>query len=126
MPSAYLRTRRVERLHQPERLLARILDILAADERQIFAELGAIEVEQHGAMAYFLVRHLVEDLPRQGRVGATLPQSRDRCGCLPPRWKSQGEDSCSLRSANRFTQPSLIFLIPSEMDIIIRSILNNI
>ena len=43
-------------------MLDEALDVLAADQRQIVAEFLAVEVEQHGAMAHFFVRHLVEHL----------------------------------------------------------------
>ena len=57
-----------ERVHQPQRLLLdEALDVLAADQRQVLAELRPVEIEQHGAMAHLLVRHLVEDLGR-GRI----------------------------------------------------------
>src|SRR5262249_50371215 len=62
----------VERVHEPQWLLLNeALHILAADQRQIFAELRAVEVEQHGAVAHLLLRHLVEDL---GRGGICLAQ----------------------------------------------------
>src|SRR5262249_2653102 len=53
----------------PERLLRNeSLDVLAADERQVLAELRAVKLEQHGAMAHLLVRHLVEHLCRGREV----------------------------------------------------------
>jgi hypothetical protein len=52
----------IERRHQPQRFLGdEALHILATDQRQIFAEFRPIELEQPGAMAHLLVRHLVED-----------------------------------------------------------------
>ena len=44
------------------------LDVLAADQRQIFAELLAVEVVQPGAVGDFLVRHLVEHLGGGGKL----------------------------------------------------------
>jgi hypothetical protein len=46
------------------------LDVLAADQRQIFAEFLAIEVEQPGAVGDFLFRHLVEHLGGGGELRA--------------------------------------------------------
>ncbi len=43
------------------------LDVLAADQRQVFAEFLPVEIEQHGAVVHFFVGHLVEDLGR-GRI----------------------------------------------------------
>src|SRR5262245_3446105 len=52
-----------KRTYEPERLLVdEALHVLAADEWQVIAELRPVEVEQHGAVAYLLVRHLVEHL----------------------------------------------------------------
>ena len=63
----------VERVHEPQRLLLdKTLHVLTADQRQIFAELRAVEVEQHGAVAHLLLRHLIEDL---GRGGICIAQS---------------------------------------------------
>ena len=45
---------------------------LAADQRQVFAEFRPVEVEQHGAVAHLLFRHLVEDLGR-GRIFLAQP-----------------------------------------------------
>ena len=54
-----------ERTHQPQRrrlVLDEALHVLAADQRQIFAEFLAVEIEQHRAVVHFLFRHLVEYL----------------------------------------------------------------
>jgi hypothetical protein len=51
-------------------VLHEALDVLAADQRQVVAELGTIEIEQHGAMVHLLFRHLVEDLGGGGILGA--------------------------------------------------------
>ena len=39
-------------------------DVLAADQRQVFAEFLAVHVDQHGAVPDLLVGHLVEHLGR--------------------------------------------------------------
>ena len=39
-------------------------DVLAADQRQVVSELLPVHVDQHGAVADFLVGHLVEHLGR--------------------------------------------------------------
>src|SRR5437762_3216475 len=44
----------------------------AADQRQVFAEFRPVEVEQHGAVAHLLLRHLVEDLGG-GRIFRAQP-----------------------------------------------------
>ena len=58
-----------ERPHQPERLavLDEAFDVLAADQRQVFAEFRAVHVEQHGAVAHLLVGHFVEHLGGGGK-----------------------------------------------------------
>src|SRR4051794_10640101 len=62
-----------ERPRQPKWLLRdETLDVLAAYKGQILAELRAVEVEQHGAVAHLLLCHLVENL---GRGGKFFPQS---------------------------------------------------
>ena len=48
------------------------LHVLAAHERQIIAELLAVEVEQHAAVANFLLGHLLEHL---GGGGILLAQA---------------------------------------------------
>ena len=53
-------------------LLDEALDVLAADQRQVFAEFRPVELEQHGAVAHLLVRHLVEHLGR-GRIFLAQP-----------------------------------------------------
>src|SRR5262245_10985722 len=63
----------VERVHEPERLLLNeALDVLAADQRQVLAEFRPVEIEQHGAVAHLLLRHLVEDLGG-GRIFLAQP-----------------------------------------------------
>ena len=59
-----------ERPHQPERGLVvdEALDVLAADQRQIFAEFLPVEVVQHGAVVHLLVGHLVEHLGGGGEL----------------------------------------------------------
>mgnify|MGYP001602846469 CR=1 FL=1 len=63
-----------ERARQPQRrlVLDETSDVLAAYQRQIFAEFRAVEIEQHGPMMHFLVGHLVENL---GGVGELLAQA---------------------------------------------------
>ena len=53
-------------------MLDEAFDVLAADQRQVVAEFLPVEVEQHAAVAHFLVRHLVEDL---GGGGIFLAQA---------------------------------------------------
>ena len=57
-----------ERARQPRGLLGmqEALHVLAADQRQIFAELLAVEVEQHGAVVHLFLGHLVEYFRRGG------------------------------------------------------------
>jgi hypothetical protein len=52
-----------ERAHQPQggAVLDEALDVLPADQRQIVAELLAVEVVEASAVGDFLVRHLVKD-----------------------------------------------------------------
>ena len=59
-----------ERAHQPQRLLGmqEALDVLAADQRQIFAEFLAVEVVEHGAVVHLLFGHLVEHLGGGGEL----------------------------------------------------------
>ena len=59
-----------ERARQPQRLLGmqKALHVLAADQRQIFAEFLAVEVVEHGAVVHLLLGHLVEDLGRGGEL----------------------------------------------------------
>jgi hypothetical protein len=53
----------IELRHQPQRVLRdEPLDVLAADQRQVLAELRAVKIKQHGAMAHLFVRHLLEHL----------------------------------------------------------------
>src|SRR5205085_1859217 len=55
-----------ERPHEPKWLvLHEPLHVLAADERQVFAEFRAIEVVAAGAVMHLLFRHLVEHLGRR-------------------------------------------------------------
>jgi hypothetical protein len=56
-----------ERACQPGRRLVRdeVLDVVAADEGQVFAELSSIEIVQHRAMVHLFLGHLVEDLGRR-------------------------------------------------------------
>ena len=56
-------------------MLDEALDVLAADQRQVFAEFLAIEIDQHAAVAYLLLRHLVEDLGG-GRVVIAQPHGK--------------------------------------------------
>src|SRR5262249_52966876 len=52
-----------KRTHEPERLLVdEALHVLAADEWQVIAELRPVEGGTQSAVAYLLVRHLVEHL----------------------------------------------------------------
>ena len=61
----------IERAHQPYRgLLDEAFDVLAADKRQVVAEFFPIEIEQHGSVAHFLVRHFLEYLGRGGKLRA--------------------------------------------------------
>jgi hypothetical protein len=53
-----------KRTNQPQRpgVLHKSFYVLAADQRQVVAELRSIEIEQHRSMLHFLVCHFVEDL----------------------------------------------------------------
>ena len=84
----------VERAHQPDRrLLDEAFDVLAADQRQVVAEFFPIEVEQHGAMAHFLVRHLVEYLGGGRKLRAqTLGESAIDAAVLFFVGDGEGED----------------------------------
>ncbi len=44
------------------------LDVLAADQRQVLAELLAVEIEQPGAVGDLFLRHLVEHLGGGGEL----------------------------------------------------------
>ena len=56
---------------QPERLAPHeALDVLAPDQRQVVAEPPLVEIDQHVAVAHFLLGHLVEDLGGGGKIVA--------------------------------------------------------
>jgi hypothetical protein len=56
-----------ERPQQPDRLaLHEAADVLAADERDVIAELRTVEIEETMAMAVFLLRHGAEHACRAG------------------------------------------------------------
>ena len=48
--------------------MQKALHVLAADQRQIFAEFFAVEVVEHGAVMHFFLGHLVEHLGRGGEL----------------------------------------------------------
>jgi hypothetical protein len=59
-----------ERAGQPQGLLGvqEALDVLAADQRQVFAKFFAVEVIEHGAVMHLLLGHLVEHLGGGGKL----------------------------------------------------------
>ncbi len=59
-----------KRPRQPQRLLGmqKAFDVLAADQRQVLAELLPVEVVEHGAVMHLLLGHLVEHLGGGGEL----------------------------------------------------------
>ena len=84
-----------ERTHQPERLamMNEAADVLAADQRQVFAEFFAVHIEQHGPMPHLLVGHLVEHLGRGGEwLAQALGETAVDAAVLVLAGDGEGED----------------------------------
>ena len=96
-----------ERPHQPQRLVVdEALHVLAPDQRDVLAELRAVQLDQPPAMLVLLLRHLGRRPWR--RPGKSLAsahrRSRRRCADPPPRrrWRAPGSPA---RSARRRPSP---------------------